>query len=356
MEHAMRRRRALGLLAGGLLGGCSAMQGSARPGEEQAYLFSYFLGNGADGLHFAASRDGYQWDALRGGASFLAPTVGKTRLMRDPCIARGPDGIFHMVWTSGWNDTGIGYASSPDLVQWSPQRGLPVMAHEPQALNAWAPEIIHDAARGQFLILWASTIPGRFPQTEAEGDAAGDKKYNHRIYATTTKDFVSFTPTTLFYEPGFSVIDATFVQALGRDWLVVKDETRYPPKKYLQVAAADSLQGPFGPLGDHAAGTVGRGAKRLAGGRRGDPVFRRLHRRALRRAAFARHASVGRRQRAHALSAEDAARDRVRGAGQPGREAQGAGALSTKAARARSPRRISRGRPGTSGRCRSART
>lgn len=249
MEHAMRRRRALGLLAGGLLGGCSTMQGGARPGEEQAYLFSYFLGNGADGLHFAASRDGYQWDALRGGASFLAPTVGKTRLMRDPCITRGPDGMFHMVWTSGWNDTGIGYASSPDLVQWSPQRDLPVMGHEPQALNAWAPEIIHDAARGHFLILWASTIPGRFPQTEAEGDAAGDQKYNHRIYATTTKDFASFTPTTLFYEPGFSVIDATFVQALGRDWLVVKDETRYPPKKYLQVAAADSLQGPFGPLG-----------------------------------------------------------------------------------------------------------
>jgi hypothetical protein len=245
----MKRRRALGLLAGGLLGGCSTMQGSARPGEEQAYLFSYFLGNGADGLHFAASRDGYQWDALRGGASFLAPTVGKTRLMRDPCIARGPDGMFHMVWTSGWNDTGIGYASSPDLVQWSPQRDLPVMGHEPQALNAWAPEIIHDAARGHFLILWASTIPGRFPQTEAEGDAAGDRKYNHRIYATTTKDFTSFTPTTLFYEPGFSVIDATFVQALGRDWLVVKDETRYPPKKYLQVAAADSLHGPFGPLG-----------------------------------------------------------------------------------------------------------
>lgn len=245
----MKRRRALGLLAGGLLGGCSAMQGSTRPGEEQAYLFSYFLGNGADGLHFAASRDGYQWDALRGGASFLTPTVGKTRLMRDPCIARGPDGMFHMVWTSGWNDTGIGYAFSPDLVQWSPQRDLPVMGHEPQALNAWAPEIIHDAARGHFLILWASTIPGRFPQTEAEGDAAGDKKYNHRIYATTTKDFTSFTPTTLFYEPGFSVIDATFVQALGRDWLVVKDETRYPPKKYLQVAAADSLHGPFGPLG-----------------------------------------------------------------------------------------------------------
>lgn len=244
----MKRRTTLALLAGGLLGGCAGPLPASRSDDDQAYLFSYFLGNGADGLHFAASRDGYQWEALRGGASFLAPTVGPTKLMRDPCIERGPDGLFHMVWTSGWNDTGIGYASSPDLVQWSGQRSLPVMAHEPGALNAWAPEIFHDAGRAHFLILWSSTIPGRFPHTEAGGDAAGDKRYDHRIYATTTKDFASFTPTRLFYDPGFSVIDATFVRALGREWLVVKDETRHPPRKYLQVAQAASLEGPFGPL------------------------------------------------------------------------------------------------------------
>jgi hypothetical protein len=236
----MKRRTALGALAGTLLAACAPL---GRKQEEQAYLFAYFVGNGADGLHLAASRDGYQWDALRGGASFLAPTVG-TKLMRDPSLVRGPDGLYHMVWTTGWNDKGIGYASSPDLVNWSPQRALSVMAHEPSTLNAWAPEIFHDERRGHYLILWSSTIPGRFPETEGKSE----EKYNHRIYATTTRDFVSFTPTRLYYDPGFSVIDATLARAFGRDWLLVKDETRYPPAKHLRVARASSFDGPFDAL------------------------------------------------------------------------------------------------------------
>jgi beta-xylosidase len=150
-----------------------------------------------------------------------------------------------MVWTCSWNDRSVGYASSRDLLHWSPQRALPVMAHEPDALNAWAPEVVWDERRGEFLIFWASTIPGRFPDT----DKSGDGKYNHRIYATTTKDFIDFTPTVLFYDPGFSVIDATFLRLPGRDWLLVKDETRTPAHKYLQLAPAASLHGPFGPLG-----------------------------------------------------------------------------------------------------------
>ena len=210
-----------------------------------AYVFAYFTKNGEDGLHLAASSDGYHWDKLNGGASYLKPTVGISKLMRDPCIVRGPDGTYHMVWTAGWTEGGIGYASSTDLVHWSEQRYLPVMADEPSALNAWAPEIAWDGKRGEFVIYWSSTIPGRFP----EGDGHGDGKYNHRIYATTTKDFASFTPTRLFYDPGFSVIDATLLHAGGRDWLLVKDETRNPPRKYLQLASADSVQGPFGRPG-----------------------------------------------------------------------------------------------------------
>lgn len=239
----MKRRSALGLLAGAplaaLLDGCAA---PARAGD--AYLFAYFVQNGQDGLHLAGSPDGYHWDKLGGGAPFLKPAVGKEKLMRDPCLLRGPDGVYHMVWTCSWRDRAIGYTSSRDLRHWSAQRALPVMAHEPDALNAWAPEIVLDEARGEFLIFWSSTIPGRFPQT----DKAGDGQYNHRIYATTTKDFVDFTPTVLFYDPGFSVIDATFLRLPGRDYLLVKDETRTPAHKYLQLAPAASLHGPFGPL------------------------------------------------------------------------------------------------------------
>jgi hypothetical protein len=44
------------------------------------------------------------------------------------------------------------------------------------------------------------------------------------------------------------VIDATLAHAFGRDWLLVKDETRHPPKKHLRVATASGFDGPFGQL------------------------------------------------------------------------------------------------------------
>ncbi len=208
------------------------------------YVFAYFTGNGEDGLHLAWSADGYRWEKLNDGRSYLAPEVGTAKLMRDPCVVRGPDGTFHMVWTSGWNENNIGYASSRDLVTWRPQRALPVMAHEPTVLNTWAPEVVYDRTRQEFLIFWASTIPGRFART----DGSSEEKYNHRIYATTTKDWATFTPTTLFYDPGFSVIDATFLDTDQGRRLIIKDETRYPPRKYLQIAGAAGTRGPFASL------------------------------------------------------------------------------------------------------------
>lgn len=213
-------------------------------GARAEYLFTYFTKNGEDGLHLAWSADGYTWHTLNDGKSHLAPTVGKSKLMRDPCVARGPDGTYHMVWTSGWNENNIGYATTRDFVSWSPQKGIPVMAHEPRVRNSWAPEIVYDAKRREFLIFWASTIPGKFNETAG----ASEDAYNHRMYFTTTKDFQSFAPTRLFYDPGFSVIDATFLHAQGRHYLIIKDETVMPPRKYLQIAAADDLYGPFGEL------------------------------------------------------------------------------------------------------------
>ncbi len=209
---------------------------------DNVFLFAYFTRNGEDGLHLAWSEDGTRWQALNEGRSYLAPEIGtKEKLMRDPCIVRGPDGVFHMVWTSGWREHGIGYASSADLIHWSAQRELPVMAAEPTARNCWAPEITWDEQRGDFLIFWATTIPGRFPKTTD----ASESDLNHRIYCTTTKDFAAFSPTRLFYDPGFSVIDATMLHANGRHYLIVKDETRNPPKKHLRIAVADAVEGPF---------------------------------------------------------------------------------------------------------------
>lgn len=218
-------------------------------GQQTDLLFSYFVGNGEDGLHLAYSHDGLHWTALHEGKSFLTPTAGKDKLMRDPSILQGPDGTFHMVWTVSWGEKGIGYASSKDLITWSEQQYIPVMEHEPDTRNCWAPELFYDASQKQFLICWASTIPGRFPR----GD---EQKYNHRLYCTTTKNFKDFSPAKLLYDHGFSVIDAAIVSA-GKEYVMfLKDETDKPmtPEKNIRIATAKKATGPYSEPGKPITG------------------------------------------------------------------------------------------------------
>jgi hypothetical protein len=218
----------------------ASAQAQSAAGHRLVFLFSYFRDNGEDGLHLAFSRDGYHWKALNDGRSFLAPQVG-SKLMRDPSLAQGPDGVCHLVWTTGGGDRVIGYASSHDLVQWSPQQAIPVMMHEPAARNAWAPELFYDEDQKRFLLFWATTIPGRFPET----DPSGDGGMNHRIYATSTRDFKTYAPTRLFFDGGFNVIDATILKARGQYHLIVKDETKTPVKKNLRIARSAKAEGPY---------------------------------------------------------------------------------------------------------------
>jgi hypothetical protein len=208
----------------------------SRAQTEPIYLFCYFKDNGQDGLHFAYSKDGYRFTALKHDSSFLEPTVSNDKLMRDPCIIRGADGLFHMVWTVSWNDKGIGYASSTDLVHWSEQQYIPVMADEDSARNCWAPEITYDAKKKQYMIYWATTIAGMYPS-----DTAVERGYNHRIYYVTTKNFKKFSKTKLLYNQGFNVIDASIVPDGNRYIMFLKDETRYPPQKNIRVATSDKL-------------------------------------------------------------------------------------------------------------------
>lgn len=232
----------LALLGSGNIG--MAEEGNSP--AENAYLFTYFTKNGEDGLHLAWSSDGYRWEALNGGQSCLAPTVGKGKLMRSPSAVRGGDGVYHLVWTSGMEENNLGHASTRDFIHWSAEQEIPVMAAEPGVRNCWAPSLVYNEKWHQFLILWASAIKGKFTDTER---AAG-KDYNNRIYCTTTKDFAYFSPTRLFYDPEFPVSDATILQANGRYHLLVKDDTSKPAKKNLRITSSDSLDGPYGELED----------------------------------------------------------------------------------------------------------
>ena len=208
------------------------------------FLFSFFREpDGHAGLFLTTSTNGLAWTELKApnGKSFLEPQVGG-KLMRDPCLRLGPDGVFRLVWTTSWGRPPVfGYASSRDLIHWSEEQAVPVMENDPTANNVWAPELFYDDAKQQWLIFWATTIPGKFPETENSGDN------NHRIYYVATKDFTNFTPTKLLYDGGFNVIDATMLADGGKYYLIVKDETKNPVKKNLHIAVGDAAEGPFGP-------------------------------------------------------------------------------------------------------------
>ena len=205
--------------------------------SRQVYLFTSFHEPATAGLRMLYSYDGYSWKDL--DTVLLKPWVGNQQVMRDPSIAQGPDGIFHLVWTSSWRgDRGFGYASSKDLLHWSKEEFIPVMQQEPATVNVWAPEIFYDDVAKQFIIIWASAIPGRFDKGIEEDSN------NHRLYITTTKDFESYSPAKLFLDPGFSVIDAMIVKRGENDYvLVLKDNTR--PNRNIKVAFGKTAEGPY---------------------------------------------------------------------------------------------------------------
>lgn len=209
--------------------------------KDSVLLFSYFKGNGEDGLHFAYSADGYKWRALRNDSSFLKPTAGKDKLMRDPCIIRDDKGVFHMVWTVSWNEKGIGYASSTDLLHWSEQRYLPLMEKVQGARNCWAPEIFFESKTREYMIFWATTVTGKFKETQS----SKENGYNHRIYYVTTHDFQVFTEPDILYDQEFNVIDATITKNGKQYVMFLKDETVDPPQKNIRLATSDQLAGGY---------------------------------------------------------------------------------------------------------------
>lgn len=213
------------------LGACGNKQVSEN--DKEVYLFSYFKGNG-DGLHLAYSEDGLTWEALFNDSIVLKPEIGKDKLMRDPSIVQDDSGTFHMVWTTGWWDQGIGYASSPDLIHWSAQQNIPVMEEFEGTRNTWAPELFYDKKDKTFYIFWASTVPGAFPDLPT---SESEKGLNHRQYYVTTKDFKTFSETKLFFEPGFSVIDGAILEKDGMYYLFVKNENSAPAEKNIRVTS-----------------------------------------------------------------------------------------------------------------------
>lgn len=205
------------------------------------YLMGYFRSGPAqthkdEKLHYAYSRDGLHWYELNQNQPVWESALGEG-ILRDPFIAKGPDGFWHMVFTIRPKDINIGYARSKDLIHWTDEKALNVMEGVDNTQNCWAPEFTYDTEKGEYLIYWASSV--------------GKDLSNSKHFSTRTSDWTGFTEPKLFFDPGFQTIDASLAFHNGKYYMTVKDESHvYEPQKHPNppmniLAVSDQIDGPY---------------------------------------------------------------------------------------------------------------
>jgi beta-galactosidase len=208
---------------------------------KQFFLFSYFVEQDA-GVNLAISTNGINWLPVNHGKVVATPQVGE-KLIRDPSINLGADGIFRMVWTTGWKGKNIGYAESKDPAKWGEEKAIPVGSGIDSTNNCWAPEIFFNPQKKNYMIYWSSNI------------GPWKKGGEGRIYFVTTKDFKVFSKPAVLFRNGSPAggaagnqgpIDA-FIYKDHKRYLLFykKDDNTHIPNIYYRAS-----QSPEGPWGD----------------------------------------------------------------------------------------------------------
>ncbi|WP_426447186.1 AbfB domain-containing protein [Paenibacillus sp. S-38] len=206
--------------------------GAAVPETVQAadppagYVLSYFGGVPYDdSLHLAYSTDGLNWTPLNGNQPVFRPAIG-TKHMRDPYVGRKQDGTFVLLGTDNWNSEYIMVYDSADLIHWTNGR---LVRMNTAAMHTWAPEFFWDAAKGQYGIIWSGNTD------------------RNRTYINYTSDFKTVTTPSVYYDPGYDVIDSHIHPWNGTNYLFFKDErsTGTTAKSILAARSASLNPGSF---------------------------------------------------------------------------------------------------------------
>jgi arabinoxylan arabinofuranohydrolase len=197
----------------------------AQESKPEAYLFTYFTGNGQseEAIHYATSENGYNWKALNYDEPIISSAkISTTGGVRDPHILRGEDGkTFYMVATdmqvakNGWGPNfAMVMMKSKDLINWTSQVvDIAKTFKEFKDVNrVWAPQTIYDKLKNKYLLYWSMRF-GNGP----------DKIY----YAYAKKDFsgLETLPEQLFISPTNSAcIDGDIIYKDGIYNLFFKTE------------------------------------------------------------------------------------------------------------------------------------
>ena len=196
-------------------------------------------------VHFAVSRDGFNWEMLNGGRPVLFSEKG-TGGVRDIEIIRRADGKFSILATDlcvvkrmdenhniDWKDINhngskcLSYWESDDLINFSEQELLYFGRDDFGCL--WAPEITYDDENGEYLIHWGSTVR----ETDFE---------HMSIYCCRTKDFKSFTYPELFFDRDTEILDSHIMKHNGV-WHFFYKNSNNPSGNMHETS--ENLMGPY---------------------------------------------------------------------------------------------------------------
>ncbi len=205
----------------------------------KGYLFCYFTGNRPEEerVHFALSRDGYNFKALNGNKEIFFQTKGR-KCCRDPFIFRGEEGVFHIIATDmrsedGWaNNNSMVVWDSENLIEWKNERiiDFSLFKSTETANRVWAPQVIFDREKGEYMIYWTHHNKDSYLDTV--------------IWYAYSADLVTLTTEPqLLYQPqsGLCAIDADITEKDGRFYLYTADGK----KDGICYCVADRPSGPY---------------------------------------------------------------------------------------------------------------
>lgn len=203
------------------------------------YLFCYFTGNSPEEerVHFAVSTDGYSFRALNGNCAVINQTLGR-KCCRDPFIFRDNDGLFHIIATDmkseeGWaNNNSMVVWDSEDLLQWRNERIIDFTGYSStcDAIRVWAPEVIYDKAKGEYMLYWTHL------NRDSDLDTIPWYAYTKDFTTLTTEPKVLYKPKS-----GMCAIDGDIVEKDGKYYLFVADGE----KDGICYVVSENASGPY---------------------------------------------------------------------------------------------------------------
>lgn len=226
--------------------------------EYYAYLLAGFTGQaifpecieGNEKSFFALSEDLKKWSYID---SISVNVSSGSKRVRDQYLSRDKTGNYLLLGTQGYMHPEIYLANSESINEFKLE--LKNINYSDKDLHlfanySWAPEIIYDYDNNQYLILYSDT-----------------ETKNSPIYAVATKDFERFSYPFIFFDVGFTIIDANITMFDGKYYLFYKGEDveRYGALYYAvsdslscggnwrlyddEITSSYNLEGPFGLKG-----------------------------------------------------------------------------------------------------------